>query len=260
MSGWSSAEDVRTNRTHWDAISREYQTQNATQLNERELAWGVFARPEEELGILGDVGDQDVLELGCGAAQWSIFLARRGARAVGIDLSGVQLAHAGELMARFGASVPIVQGSATELPFRDQSFDIVFCDHGAMSFADPDRTIPEAARVLRPSGLFAFSIITPLFELCFDPATDEVDDRLHADYFTLGRSELTGWGPGPHVEYQRTYGGWVRLFRQHRLQIDDLIETRARPDDTSTYWTQAEIEWSKRWPSEHIWKLRKEEP
>ncbi len=38
-------------------------------------AWGVWRIPETELGVLGDVSGLDVLELGCGAAQWSIALA-----------------------------------------------------------------------------------------------------------------------------------------------------------------------------------------
>ncbi|MGI9184330.1 MAG: RNA polymerase sigma factor [Solirubrobacteraceae bacterium] len=41
-------------------------------------AWGVWQRPESELNVLGDVAGRDVLELGCGAAQWSIALRERG--------------------------------------------------------------------------------------------------------------------------------------------------------------------------------------
>ena len=44
--------------------------------------------PESELQILGDVAGKDVLEYGCGAAQWSILLAQAGARPVGLDNSG----------------------------------------------------------------------------------------------------------------------------------------------------------------------------
>ena len=44
--------------------------------------------PESELRVLGDVSGRDVLEFGCGAAQWSIALAAQGAR-VGDDLSSV---------------------------------------------------------------------------------------------------------------------------------------------------------------------------
>ena len=41
--------------------------------------------------------------------------------------------------------VPLVQASAEAVPLADASFDIVFCDHGAMNFADPYRTVPEVA-------------------------------------------------------------------------------------------------------------------
>jgi len=57
-------------------------------------AWGVWQIPEDEIHALGEVAGKDVLELGCGAAQWSIELAGRGARPVGLDLSERQLEHA----------------------------------------------------------------------------------------------------------------------------------------------------------------------
>ena len=160
-------------------------------------------------------------------------------------------------MGRFGVTVPVVQATATAVPFRAESFDVVFCDHGAMSFADPFLAVPEAARVLRPGGLFAFSMIAPLFSVCVDPVTDELDDRLHAAYFGMHRFLWSESGP-PHVEYQLPYGDWIRLFRRNGLAIEDLIELRAPVGATSTYRTEAELEWGRRWPAEHIWKLRKE--
>jgi hypothetical protein len=56
-----------------------------------------------------------------------------------------------------GVELPLVHASAQSVPLSDASFDIVFCDHGGMSFADPYRTVPEVARLLRRGGLFAFS-------------------------------------------------------------------------------------------------------
>jgi ubiquinone/menaquinone biosynthesis C-methylase UbiE len=128
------------------------------------LAWGVWQLPESELQVLGEVRGKDVLELGCGAAQWSIALHRVGARVTGLDVSERQLEHARELMAEAAAEFPLVRASAESLPFGDASFDIVFCDHGAMTFADPFLTIPEAARILRPGGLLAFSTHTPIID------------------------------------------------------------------------------------------------
>jgi SAM-dependent methyltransferase len=142
------------NRASWNADSDDYQARHGEQLaSSTGLAWGTYQRPEAELGVLGEVAGKDMLELGCGAAQWSIALAKLGARPVGIDLSERQLEHARRLMAEAGVDFPLVLGSAEHVPLPDASFDIVFCDHGAMTFADPYRTVPEAARLLRPGGL-----------------------------------------------------------------------------------------------------------
>jgi SAM-dependent methyltransferase len=86
------AEYVRRNRAAWDADADDYQSRNASTL--AGMAWGVWQLPEAGLGVLGEVADRDVLELGCGGAQWSVALARAGARVIGLDLSERQLAHA----------------------------------------------------------------------------------------------------------------------------------------------------------------------
>ena len=65
--------DARTNRRYWDRFADEYQERHGFQLNHNELCWGVWATPESELKVLGDVAGKDILELGCGGAQWSIF-------------------------------------------------------------------------------------------------------------------------------------------------------------------------------------------
>jgi ubiquinone/menaquinone biosynthesis C-methylase UbiE len=122
------------------------------------MAWGVWQLPESELHVLGDVREKDVLELGCGAAQWSIALHALGARVTGLDNSSVQLEHARALMAQTGTEFPLVHASAETTPFADASFDVIFCDHGAMAFADPSRTVPEAARLLRAGGLLASTL------------------------------------------------------------------------------------------------------
>lgn len=237
------------NRAFWNSISDSYQAGHGSALDgERALAWGVWRIPESDLGILGPVEGRDVLELGCGAAQWTIALRNRGARAVGVDLSEQQLAHA----RRAGSEVPLVQGSAETLPFRSESFDVVFCDHGAMTFAPPENTVPEAARVLRRGGLFAFSISTPIRDVCFDPASDSVVPRLVSEYFALSSFE-----DGGSVEYQLPYGEWIRLFRRHDLVVEDLVELRPPVGATTTYADYVSAEWARRWPAEHIWKLRR---
>jgi SAM-dependent methyltransferase len=252
MSSSELGPDARRNREHWNATADEYQAAHGEFIGRREPRWGVWQLAEDELQVLGDVAGKDVLELGCGAAQWSILLAERGARAVGLDNSERQLEHARAALEAAGLDFPLVHASADAVPLPDASFDVVFCDHGALSWGDPYRVVPEAARLLRPGGLLAFSTTSPLATLCFDPETDLVEPRLHRDYFGLHRLD-----DDASVNYQLPYGEWIRVLVDAGLVVEALLEPRPAADATSTYWDSSELEWARRWPSEAIWKARK---
>ena len=243
----------RLNQADWDAYSDEYQARHGAQLAEHAgLAWGTWQIPETELQILGEIADKDILEFGCGAAQWSISLARLGARMVGLDLSERQLEHARTLMAAAGIAFPLIHASAENVPLPDASFDIVFCDHGAMTFADPYRTVPEAARLLRPGGLFAFNHGSTIETLCWPVGADRAGDHLVFDYFGMHSIEDDGG-----VVFNLPYGEWIRLFRANGFVVEDLIEPRPPEDGASSYRDAESLIWSRRWPAESIWRLRK---
>jgi ubiquinone/menaquinone biosynthesis C-methylase UbiE len=246
------ARHVRKNRRFWDQIARDYQRKHGARLARNAMSWGVWRIPESRVRALGEVEGRDVLELGCGAARWSAALAARGARAVGIDVSGNQLAEARRKLARRRPPVELVQGSAEELPFRDEAFDVAFCDHGAMEFADPERTVPEAARVLRPGGVLAFSIASPLLFMCWNPKTEKIEQTLHGDYFRM-RSDTYE----ESIQFQLPYGEWIRLFRTHGLEVEELIHLRPSPRATTSYDDYIDLEWARRWPAEDLWRVRK---
>ena len=249
-----SRDDVRTNLRSWEADSDSYQQEHAQQLNRWDFfGWGTWDVPEEEIHALGDVSGLRALELGCGAAQEGIKVSRRGATVVGIDFSENQLRHAMENIAATDTRMPLVRGSAEELPFSDASFDLVFCDHGATSFTDPHLTIPEAARVLRAGGRLVFDISTPVIWMCWPDGEGPPGKELVRDYFGLGRMD----DPDGSVEWQLTYGDWIRLFRRSGFEVEDLIELRPSPEATTTYTDYASKEWAQAFPSEHIWKVRK---
>lgn len=242
-----SSSDADRNRAYWDREADSYQAKHREHIGRPEPGWGVWQLPESELQVLGDVAGKDVLELGCGAAQWSILLAGQGARCVGFDNSERQLEHARAA----GADFPLVQGSAESLPFPDESFDVVFCDHGAMSFADQHLVVPEVVRVLRSGGLLAFSILSPLAWICWNDEADQLDAALHDDYFGLRRQEEEDGS----VAFQLPFGEWIRLFRRNGLVVEDLLEPRPPEDATTTY--GYDLAWARRWPAEQIWKVRK---
>jgi len=247
--------DARTNRRYWDRFADEYQERHGSQLNHNELCWGVWATPESELKVLGDVAGKDILELGCGGAQWSIFLSKRGARPVGLDNSRLQLSHATRLMREAGVSIPLVHASAERVPLQSDRFDIVFCDHGGMSFADPNRSVAEAARVLRPGGFLAFNMASPFLFLFWSEWTEAVEEKLQRPYFGMRRFEYNDG----LVEYQLPYGEWIRLFRRNGLLVEDLIEIQPPEGVTTTYPDFVPHGWARRWPAENIWKVRKAE-
>jgi len=243
------------NRAFWDADADDYQAAHAADLGpERARAWGVWRIPEVEVQALGPVRDRDVLEYGCGAAQWSIALSRDGARTVGLDQSVAQLRHARRLQHEQGTTFPLVAASAEATPFAAASFDLVFCDHGAMSFCDPAATIPEVARVVRPGGRVVFSKTTALVYLTFDWARDRQDVRLHHDYFGM---RVFDSGEGT-VDFQIPYGDWIRTIRRHGFVVEDLVELRAPVGATTTYDEFVPADWARRWPAEEIWVLRRD--
>jgi SAM-dependent methyltransferase len=170
-------------------------------------------------------------------------------RPVGLDLSERQLTHARQLIAKAGVEVPLVRANAEAVPLADASFDV---DHGAMSYADPYRTVAEVARLLRSSGLFAFSHSSPILDLCWPIEAERAGDRLVYDYFGMHQIECND-----DVAFQLPYGEWTRLFRVHDVEVLDLIEPRPAPDAVSSYRDDQERAWSRRWPAECIWRLRR---
>lgn len=156
------SEHAAANRAFWDARAAEYQAAHREHIGRPKPRWGMWQLPESELQLLGEVAGKDVLELGAGAAQWSILLAQAGARrAVALDNSAAQLEHARAAVEEAGVAVELLHASAESVPLPDASFDVVFCDHGALTFADPRVTVPEAARLLRPDGLLVFTHSSP---------------------------------------------------------------------------------------------------
>lgn len=247
-------EDARItseNRRTWDSWSAGYQDKHGGPLDGALAeAWGLWRRPESELRLLDPVEGRDMLELGCGAAGWARSLAGRGARATGLDISAAQLGHArpGGAACRVG----LVLADACALPFRDQVFDLVLSDYGGMSWADPYRAVPEAARVLRPGGQLAFCTSTPFFAMCWDSETRTLTPALRRAYFGLHTRRVAQAA----TDFVLGYGEWARLLRSSGLLVEALVEEPPPPDAVTTF-TDRPREWTSRWPVEAIWSARK---
>ncbi|MCP3994314.1 MAG: class I SAM-dependent methyltransferase [bacterium] len=250
-----SPDYLKQNRVAWDAEAPSY-VATGERAWTSEPSWGIWGVPEKELRLLPDVSGVDVLEAGCGTAYVSAWLARRGARPIGLDNSPQQLATARRLQGEHDLRFPLINGFAERLPFRDESFDFVVSEYGAAIWSDPYRWIPEAARVLRPNGELLFLGNSTLLMLCTrDGPETPAEPVLHRDFFGMHRFDWPEDDP-PSVEFHLGHGDWIRLLRANDFEIIDLVELRS-PADAETRYDFVTADWAHRWPSEEVWKARK---
>jgi SAM-dependent methyltransferase len=248
--------DAERNAANWTEANRDYTDENAeTNWALDEISWGVWGVDESTLNVLGDVAGLDVVELGCGTAYFSAWLAKLGARPVGVDITPAQLETARRMQAKTGIEFPLVEADAGRTGLPDACCDLVVSEYGASLWVDPYRWIPEAARLLRPGGRLAFLRNSTLVILCSDDE-QPAKERLVQPQFGMFRFE---WPEGG-VEFHLAHGEWIDVLRANGFEIERLIELQA-PADAVTHeqYGYVTAEWARKWPSEEIWVARKTE-
>ena len=214
-----------------------------------EISWGIWNVPEAPLNSLPEVDGRDVVELGCGTGYVSAWLARRGARPIGVDLSENQLATAARKQAEYGLEFPLIHASAEDVPLPDDCADVVVSEYGASLWCDPDRWLAEAARLLRPGGRLWFLTNSLLMALT-TPDEGAAGDRLLRDQ--RGLREVT-FPDEDGVEFHLAHGDWIATLGRHGFSVDALHELYAPEGAQQTKYEWATPEWAQRWPHEEIW-------
>jgi SAM-dependent methyltransferase len=216
---------TQANRSWWDGSAAAYQAEHGQFLGDADFCWGPEGLREARAQLLGPVRGARVLEIGCGAAQCSRWLAGAGARPIGVDISLAQLRHARALDRRTGAAVPVLAADAARLPLRAGSFDLACSAYGALPFvADATAVHREVGRVLRPGGRWVFSVTHPVrWCLPDDPGPDGLTVR--DSYFDRrAYVEYDATGTPSYVEHHRTLGDHVRQVVAAGLELLDLVE------------------------------------
>jgi SAM-dependent methyltransferase len=234
-----SESSARASRRWWDADAEDYQAEHGSFLGDDDFVWCPEKLREQDARLLGPapalVGAR-VLEVGCGAASCARWLARQGARPVGLDLSAGMLAQARAAAGRTGVAVSLVQAGAERLPFGDGVFDLACSAFGGVPFvADAAAVMREVCRVLRPGGRWVFSVNHPMRWMFSD---DPGPEGLTVTQSYFDRSpyvEVDGAGVPGYVEHHRTVGDRVRDVVGAGLRLVDLVEPEWPPDLTETW-------------------------
>lgn len=209
------SQDEPNNRAYYDDFSGGY---------ESERARGYHAMLDElESGIVASYGrGGDVLEAGCGTGLILERVARVASTAVGVDLS------AGMLRKARARGLQVSQGSITQLPFADDSFDVT-CSFKVLAHIPPiEQAMAEMLRVTRPGGyvIAEFYNALSLRYLAKRLAGPQPisDGRTEADVFTRWDTPLSvkRYVPaGATLEAVRGVRVWTPFAAVHRLPLVD---------------------------------------
>jgi SAM-dependent methyltransferase len=227
---------ARANRRWWDADADDYQAEHGAFLGQADFVWCPERLREADAHLLGEVAGKRILEVGCGAAMCSRWLASRQADPVAFDISAGMLRHARQGASASAIEVPLIQADAQWLPFARDAFDLAFTAFGAVPFvADSAKVMREIARVLRPGGRWVFAVTHPIRWIFPD---DPGPDGLVATNPYFDRTpyvEFDAAGVPTYVEHHRTLGDRVREIVGAGFRLIDIVEPEWPPGLTDTW-------------------------
>ncbi|MEZ2122099.1 MULTISPECIES: class I SAM-dependent methyltransferase [unclassified Corynebacterium] len=237
----TDAESAAANRSWWDHDAATYHREHSTYLGTRsatgEFHWCPEMLHEKDVRLLGNVHTARVLEIGCGSAPCSAWLAADGVGFItAFDISRGML-NQGRSRAWDDNGVALVQADATHFPYRDNCMDVAFSVFGAIPFVvDSAGLMREVARVLVPGGRFVFAVTHPMRWIFPD---DPGEDGLTAYSSYFDRSGYVERDPETRTvtysEQHRTIGDRIRELIGAGFILDNLIEPEWPSDLTETW-------------------------
>jgi SAM-dependent methyltransferase len=235
----------------WDRFSADYQSQ--ARISTEVAHYGPDIPTEADLRLLGDLKGKRVLELGCGAAQCSIAFARAGATAIGVDLSGEQLAHGRRLAEEAEVRVELRQGDMADLAFlRADSIDAVFSSYAFQYVEDLNRVFRQVHRVLKVGAPLVFSLPHPAWFVIAEEGG--VPPRLERSYFDRS-PERYEWGGVDFVAYHHTFADLYMGLARASYKVDLVLEPAPVPGAPRSWFWKEPMEWL---PPALIVRARKE--
>ncbi len=247
MRGMSKGESRETissarQRNYWNHLADAYA--QMTRIRIDDFHFGPQIPGENTLHLLPTFQPgQRALELGCGGAQNSIWLAKQGVACVALDISQGQLAHARQLAAKAGVSIELRRSSLERFEAvlePGELFDFVHSSHALEFVQEPGTIVAAMRRHTRPGGTVMVSTVHPLFNGLW-MADGEIEDGDGGDLGESGSGLfLTDYFAPPDdvrddeaghaVSRAWPVSAWFRWFRDAGLEVTALAEPAATPD------------------------------
>ncbi len=222
------------NASFWVQIIREHRDKYRNELTDPAV-----------LRAIGEPRGLDILDAGCGEGYLSRVLARQGANVTGIDASANLIEAARTQSLNDALSVSFDVGTVDDLPYENEAFDLVVCNHLMNDLRDPARAITQFSRVLCRGGRLIILMLHPCFYNRRAERDQNTNGVLAESYFEL-RSieqnfEVDGLiSPVANTAWFRPLEYYTEQLRENRYFITSLTEPHPSSDQL-----QADPWWSK---------------
>ena len=173
---------------------------------------------------VGKLAGKEVLCLAASGGQQSAVFGLLGARVTVFDLSETQLERDRQAAAHHGYSVTTMQGDMRDLSgLADNAFDLIYQAYSINFVPSVASVFQEAARVLRPGGLYHMQCANPFTQSVDSEAWDGETYLLHHPY--IDGFEVTKYYP--HWDIEDDDGGWRQIDspREFRHTLSTVINT-----------------------------------
>lgn len=227
-------------RRYWNGLADDYHRQ--TRIAADDFHYGPQIPGERRLQLLPPLRrGQRALELGCGGAQNSLWLARKGLDCTALDLSAAQLRHARRLACAQGVSLRLLRSPIESFAaVVEGRFDLIHSSHALEFVEHPGAVVSAAAERLKPGGALVVSTDHPLYhgdwidgiyeeEAPAGAAEEAARGLFLTNYFSPPDDVRESDGRVEVVAHAHPVSAWVRWILAAGLELTHLEEPAAVP-------------------------------